>query len=286
VEGQQPRDLAGLSPRREHPVHGDHRPDRHPRRLGASAAAPIYIPFGTAPTPTPVPVAPPTLTPVALGTNGTGGSLLYAPDGSQLLSTVGLVPGSSTASPSASASPSPTPTPASSTPTPEGAISAAPEVPGGLVEYTSSGQRHRLDRRRVRSPTRLTAAGTWRWRSTTAMAVADRHQPEQRIAAREAHRLAHAGHRSDLGHERPNHLYRRHHHRLGRPLPSDGSAVHASAGSGRSRSSPRWRVCVRLAGDRHRRLTGQRQHRVGPGAPRRRKRRRIQRRWRQRGVGR
>jgi len=106
---------------------------------GASAAAPIYIPFGTAPTPTPVPVAPPTLTPVALGTNGTGGSLLYAPDGSQLLSTVGLVPGSSTASPSASASPSPTPTPASSTPTPEGAISAAPEVPGGLVEYTSSG---------------------------------------------------------------------------------------------------------------------------------------------------
>jgi hypothetical protein len=79
---------------------------------GASAAAAINIPFGTAPTPTPAPVAPPTLAPVVLGMNGTGGSLLYAPDGSQLLSTVGLV---------------------------EGVISGAPEVPGGLVQYTTSG---------------------------------------------------------------------------------------------------------------------------------------------------
>jgi hypothetical protein len=102
---------------------------------GASAAAAINIPFGTAPTPTPVPVAPPTLTPVALGMNGTGGSLLYAPDGSQLLSTVGLVSGSSPASASAS----PTATPATSTPTPGGVISQAPEVPGGLVGFTSSG---------------------------------------------------------------------------------------------------------------------------------------------------
>jgi hypothetical protein len=106
---------------------------------GAFAAAPINIPFGTAPTPTPLPVVPPALVPVALGLNGTGGSLLYAPDGSLLLSTVGLVPGSSTAFPSASASPSPTATPGTSTPTPEGLISQAPEVPGGLVEFPSSG---------------------------------------------------------------------------------------------------------------------------------------------------
>ncbi len=106
---------------------------------GAAAVATISIPFGTAPTPTPVPVAPPTLSPIVLGMNGTGGSLLYSPDGSTLLSTVGLVAGSSTASPSASASPSPTATPASATPTPEGAISGAPEVPGGLVQYTTSG---------------------------------------------------------------------------------------------------------------------------------------------------
>jgi hypothetical protein len=106
---------------------------------GASAAAAIKITFGTAPTPSPAPAAPPTLVPVTLGTNGTGGSLLYAPDGSTLLSTVGVVPGSSTASPSASASPSPTPTPATSTPTPEGVTSQTPEVPGGLVEFPSSG---------------------------------------------------------------------------------------------------------------------------------------------------
>jgi hypothetical protein len=106
---------------------------------GASAAAPINISFGTAPTPTPIPAAPPTLVPVTLGTNGTGGSLLYAPDGSTLLSTVGVVPGSPTASPSASASPSPTPTPANSTPTPEGGTSQTPDVPGGLVEFPSSG---------------------------------------------------------------------------------------------------------------------------------------------------
>ena len=106
---------------------------------GASGVATISIPFGTAPTPTPAPVAPPTLSPIVLGLNGTGGSLLYSPDGSTLLSTAGLVAGSSTVPPSASASPSPTATPASSTPTPEGGISGAPEVPGGLVQYTTSG---------------------------------------------------------------------------------------------------------------------------------------------------
>jgi len=106
---------------------------------GAFAAAPISITFGTAPTPAPIPSSPPTLVPITLGMNGTGGSLLYAPDGSTLLSTVGVVPGSSTASPSASASPSPTATPGNSTPPPEGVISQTPEVPGGLVEFPSSG---------------------------------------------------------------------------------------------------------------------------------------------------
>ena len=34
LEGQQPGDLARVSPLREYPIHGDHRPDRHPRVLG------------------------------------------------------------------------------------------------------------------------------------------------------------------------------------------------------------------------------------------------------------
>src|SRR6202035_4290824 len=105
---------------------------------GASAAAPINITFGTAPTPAPGPVAPPSLNPVVLGSNGTGGSLLYAPDGS-LVSTVGLLPasGATAASPPASATPaSPS---ASPTATPEGGITQPPDVPGSLVEFPRSG---------------------------------------------------------------------------------------------------------------------------------------------------
>jgi Bacterial Ig-like domain len=103
---------------------------------GALAAAPINITFGTAPTPTPGPVAPPSLNPMVLGSNGTGGSLLYAPDGS-LVSTVGLLPPSGITAPSASATPaSPS---ASPTTTPEGAITQTPEVPGSLVEFPRSG---------------------------------------------------------------------------------------------------------------------------------------------------
>jgi hypothetical protein len=101
---------------------------------GASAAAPISITFGTEPTPTPGPVAPPSLNPVVLGSNGTGGSLLYAPDGS-VLSTVGLLPQSSTGSSSPSVSAAPATSPASPTSTPEGVIPQAPEVPGGLVDF-------------------------------------------------------------------------------------------------------------------------------------------------------
>jgi Bacterial Ig-like domain len=104
---------------------------------GASAAAPINITFGTAPTPPPTPVTPPTLNPVVLGSNGTGGSLFYSPDGS-LLSTAGLLPQSATTSPSASATAASTPS-ASPTPTPEGLITQAPEVPGGLIEFPRAG---------------------------------------------------------------------------------------------------------------------------------------------------
>jgi len=105
---------------------------------GASAAAPINITFATKPTPTPQPVAPPTLTPVVLGMNGTGGSLLYTRDGSAVVSTVGLLPASSLAPPSPTQTPAATPL-ASPTATPEGATPGAPEVPGGLVEFPSSG---------------------------------------------------------------------------------------------------------------------------------------------------
>jgi hypothetical protein len=106
---------------------------------GASATAPINIVFGTAPTPTPAPVAPPTLNPVVLGVNGATGSLLFSPDGS-VVSTGGILPAAATTAPS-----SPTPsvssaTPsASATPTPEGVITQAPDVPGALVEFPATG---------------------------------------------------------------------------------------------------------------------------------------------------
>ncbi|MGD0193366.1 MAG: Ig-like domain-containing protein [Candidatus Dormibacteria bacterium] len=105
---------------------------------GASATAPINIVFGTAPTPTPAPVVPPSLKPVVLGVNGAAGSLLFAPDGS-VVSTAGVLPASVTTSPSpsptiATATPS-----ASATPTPEGVITQSPEVPGALVDYPAGG---------------------------------------------------------------------------------------------------------------------------------------------------
>jgi hypothetical protein len=105
---------------------------------GASAAAPINITFGTAPTPTPGPVAPPSLNPVTLGSNGTGGSLFYAPDGS-LISTVGLLPTSAAAT--SSSTPTPASPSASPTTTPEGGITGAPEVPGALVQFSGGTSR-------------------------------------------------------------------------------------------------------------------------------------------------
>jgi Bacterial Ig-like domain len=111
---------------------------------GASAAAPINITFGTAPTPPPGPVAPPALNPVVLGSNGTGGSLFYSPDGS-VLSTAGLPPQSTTSSPSPSATTAASTPSAGPTSTPEGGITQAPEVPGGLVEFPRAGTPWQID---------------------------------------------------------------------------------------------------------------------------------------------
>ena len=108
---------------------------------GASAVAPINITFGTRPTPTPGPVAPPSLNPVTLGSNGTGGSLFYAPDGS-LISTVGLLPASASTTPSAT--PTPASPSASPTGTPEGGITGAPDVPGALVQFSTAGTSKQL----------------------------------------------------------------------------------------------------------------------------------------------
>ena len=105
---------------------------------GASAAAPINITFGTEPTPPPGPVAPPALNPVVLGSNGTGGSLFYSPDGS-LLSTAGLPPQSAATSPSPSVTPAASTPSASPTSPSEGVTPPAPEVPGGLIEFPRAG---------------------------------------------------------------------------------------------------------------------------------------------------
>ncbi len=101
---------------------------------GASALAPINITFGTAPSAPVSPVSPPTLTSTALGPNGTGGSLLFAPDGS-VVSTGGLAPASATSTPPTSAGATPPPSP---TPTPEG-VTGPPDVTSGLVEYKGAG---------------------------------------------------------------------------------------------------------------------------------------------------
>jgi hypothetical protein len=106
---------------------------------GASATAPINIVFGTAPTPTPAPVAPPSLHPVVLGVNGAAGSLVFAPDGSSVVSTAGVLPASVTTSSSPSPSVAAATPSASATPTPEGVITQSPQVPGALVDYPAGG---------------------------------------------------------------------------------------------------------------------------------------------------
>jgi Big-like domain-containing protein/WD40 repeat protein len=88
---------------------------------GTTAQAPLQITFGTAPTPPPGPSTPtpPGLAPTVLGQVGSGGQVLFAPDGS-VVSTAGVAPittpapspaTSPNASPSASASASPAESP-------------------------------------------------------------------------------------------------------------------------------------------------------------------------------
>jgi dipeptidyl aminopeptidase/acylaminoacyl peptidase len=108
---------------------------------GASATAALIIPFATAPTPPPaIGVAtPPSLAPSVVGSNVTGGSLLFAPDGS-VVSTEGLAPQVtfapvSTATPSPTTSPSPS---ASASPSPTPTVSPSP-APGGVVEFPATG---------------------------------------------------------------------------------------------------------------------------------------------------
>jgi Bacterial Ig-like domain len=102
---------------------------------GVAATAPITLTFGTASTPTPAPVTvtPPSLAPSVLGSNGSGGLLLFAPDGS-VVSTAGLVPPGAT---SGTASATPTES-SSATPAPEG-VTASPDATGSLVDFPPSG---------------------------------------------------------------------------------------------------------------------------------------------------
>jgi hypothetical protein len=97
---------------------------------GASAAAPIHITFGTAPTPPPTPVATPSLIGGNLGTNAaSGGALLFEPNGT-VVSTAAVLPPSSIPSSTPGASPTPTGT---------GASSAPASGAGSLVAFPASG---------------------------------------------------------------------------------------------------------------------------------------------------
>jgi hypothetical protein len=109
---------------------------------GAVATTPIVIPFATAPAPPVTRSAPPTLAlstvgPEGSGTDGSGGTLLFAPDGS-LVSTAGLLQAAAGSPPAATATPSVTPSP-SPTATPEGVIEGGAPPTGQLVDYPAGG---------------------------------------------------------------------------------------------------------------------------------------------------
>ncbi len=183
---------------------------------GALAVAPINITFGTAPTPTPGPVAPPSLSPAVVGSNGTGGSLLYAPDGS-LVSTVGLLPASAITSQSPTVTAAGATPTASPTPTPEGTITQTPEVPGSLVEFPRSGAPTQLGplppSAAAFSPNGgrylASAVDNGNGGSTIVVTRSDGTQTERLVE------LDNARNRVDVGDERSNHLHRRHHHLVG-----------------------------------------------------------------------
>ncbi len=241
---------------------------------GASAAAPINITFGTAPTPTPGPVAPPSLNPVTLGSNGTGGSLFYASDGS-LISTVGLLPTSAAAT--SSSTPTPASPSASPTTTPEGGITGAPEVPGALVQFSggTSRQLGPSPSAAAFSPERQISGDCGAGRQRR---LDDCHQPERRKPLGAAVQLAGRGDRTDVVVERSNHLYGRDQHRLGGSHQGDHVAVHTRGRRGNDhRACPGRRICLRRARERHRRVAAPDPRGNRAGALRRGRRRRVQR---------
>ena len=205
--------------------------------------------------------------------NGTGGSLLYAPDGSagQHRRSAPSV-GDDLPEPNRRPLPAATPT-ASPTPTPEGAITQTPEVPGCAGRIPPLAERRpRSDRfRRVRRHSRPTAVVTWRCAvddgnggSTIVASQSDGTQTERLVE------LDNAGHRADLGDERSNHLHRRHHHLTRSTCPTAQAQLYTlPTGSGTITAlAPGGAIRLRLAGHRHRRRTAQHQHRSRAGAPR------------------
>jgi hypothetical protein len=88
---------------------------------GSTARAAIQITFGTAPTPPASVVKPPTLAPVTVGTASPGAELLFAPDGSLLVT-------SATNPAAAAATATPSPTAASATPSGSPAVSSQSAV--------------------------------------------------------------------------------------------------------------------------------------------------------------
>ena len=103
---------------------------------GATAARPLQISFGTAPTPPPAPAAapPPALQLADLGAVAGGSSVLFAPDGA-VVSTAGYPPATaSSPSPGATARPTPTAVSSPTTAPPPGSSSSP-----ALLEYGATG---------------------------------------------------------------------------------------------------------------------------------------------------
>jgi len=104
---------------------------------GATAAKPLQISFGTAPTPPPAPAAapPPALQLADLGAVAGGSSVLFAPDGA-VVSTAGYPPATaSSPSPGATARPTPTAVSSPTTSPSPGGSSSSP----ALLEYGATG---------------------------------------------------------------------------------------------------------------------------------------------------
>ena len=158
---------------------------------GATAAAPVQITFGTAPTPPPAPItsALPQLTTTTLGVAQSGSAVLFAPGGSVVSTSGSAMPGATTppatASPSASASPSSSPATPAATPSASAsasasaAPSAAPATTApSLVEF-QAGQKAPLVLGVAASAAAFSADG-----SSLAAAVPDGHGGSDIVVSR------------------------------------------------------------------------------------------------------